>query len=141
MPNPVDGALNIFAWIKGDAPGQVIISQESGLNWLMADPIYEALKTDLKEPVTTGRGAILAGPLLISLSVVADSHWYRIGFVWNGSNRILYVDYIKAARDTANKPESASSDLYIGTGKAMELGAYRSGLINDVRIYSRAVSP
>ena len=32
-------------------------------------------------------------------------------------------------------------DEYIGTGKAMEAGTYWSGLIDDVRIYNRAVRP
>jgi hypothetical protein len=34
-----------------------------------------------------------------------------------------------------------SNGLYIGAGKAMAPGTYFSGLIDDVRIYNRAVSP
>lgn len=35
----------------------------------------------------------------------------------------------------------SSNGLYIGCGKTMEPGTYWSGLIDDVRIYSRAVYP
>ena len=36
-PNPAEGPFSIFAWIKGGAPGQVIISQPLGSNWLGID--------------------------------------------------------------------------------------------------------
>ena len=35
--NPSAGAFSIFAWVKGGAPGHVILSQEKGANWLVAD--------------------------------------------------------------------------------------------------------
>jgi len=139
--NPADGAFSIFAWIKGGDPGQVIVSQESGVNWLMADPVDGVLKTDLKEPATTGRGATPAGPPLISPTVITDSYWHWVGFVRDGSNRILYVDDIEVARDTAENLESAGGGLHIGTGNAIEPGTYWSGLIDDVRIYNRVVIP
>jgi hypothetical protein len=45
------------------------------------------------------------------------------------------------ARDTAETLESASGGLYIGTASALEPGGFFSGLIDDVRIYNRAVIP
>jgi hypothetical protein len=51
------------------------------------------------------------------------------------------VDDILAAEDTQDRLESSNGGLYIGTGKAMELGTYWSGLIDDIRIYKRVVSP
>jgi len=139
--NPEYGPFSVFAWIKDGAPGQVILSQGSGVNWLMADPVDGVLKTDLKEPATTGRGAPPAGPPLISPTVVTDSYWHRVGFVRDGSDRILYVDDIEVARDTATNLESAGVGLHIGISNAIEPGTYWSGLIDDVRIYNRAVTP
>ena len=60
--------------------------------------------------------------------------WHRIGFAKNGIERILYVDDIEVASNTAENLESASRGLYIGTGNTMEPGTYWSGLIDDVRI-------
>ncbi len=135
--NPADESFSVFAWINGGAPGQVVISQTSnagGLNWLSADPLDGKLMTELKG---TGR----FNPPLMSESVVTDGDWHRVGFVRDGSDRILYVDDIEVARDTATNLESASGGLYIGAGSDLEPGAFWSGLIDDVRIYSRAVKP
>ena len=131
--NPSDGPFSVFAWIKSGAPGQVVVSQQGAANWLTADT-HGNLITELK---STGRSA---GPLL-SQTVITDSQWHRVGFVWDGANRILYVDDVAVAEDTQDGLESSSSGLYIGTGKAMESGTFFSGLIDDVRIYNRVVSP
>jgi len=139
--NPADGAFSVFAWIKGGAPGQVIISQEGGASWLVADIANGALRTDLRTPETTGRDPKPAGLPLICSTVVTDGDWHRVGFVRDGSDRVLYVDDIEAARDTAETLESASGGLYIGATSALEPGGFFSGLIDDVRIYNRVVRP
>jgi N-acetylneuraminic acid mutarotase len=131
--NPADGSFSIFAWVNGGAPGQVIVSQQATADWLATDAEGN-LMTELKG---TGRSA---GPLY-SETVITDGQWHRIGFVWDGSNRILYVDGITVAEDTQNGLEGSESGLYLGCGKAMEAGTYWSGLIDDVRIYHRAVRP
>ncbi|MFC1794692.1 LamG-like jellyroll fold domain-containing protein, partial [Planctomycetota bacterium] len=64
----------------------------------------------------------------------------RIGLVWDGSNRTLYVDGVVVADDTPLGLEGSQMGLYIGTGKAMETVTYFSGLIDDIRIYNRIVS-
>jgi hypothetical protein len=132
--NPSEGELSIFAWIKGGAPGQVVISQMSGANWLLADPSEGNLMTELKG---TGRG----GKPLQSQTNTTDGNWHRIGFVWDGSQRTLYVDDAAVAEDTQDGLNGSDSGLYIGCGKNMESGTFWSGLIDDVRIYNRAVRP
>lgn len=131
--NPADGPFSIFAWIQGGLPGQVVVSQQGTANWLTADA-QGNLMTELKG---TGRSA---KPLL-SQTVITDGHWHRIGFVWDGMYRALYVDDILVAEDTQNGLGGSDSGLNIGTGKAMEAGTFWSGLIDDVRIYSRAITP
>jgi len=138
--NPAAGTFSVFAWIKGGAPGQVILSQAGAANWLMADSADGALRTDLKEPATTGRDPKPPGPPLISPTVVTDGNWHRVGFVRDGVNRILYVDGAEVARDTAANLEAAGGDLYIGAGGGFEPGTFWSGLIDDVRIYKKALS-
>ncbi len=81
-----------------------------------------------------------AGPLL-SQTTVTDGNWRHVGLAWDGSDRILYVDGAEVARDTLSGLGSSEGGLYIGTGKDMALGTYWSGLIDEVRIYNRAVSP
>ena len=131
--NPADGPFSIFAWVNGGAPGQVIVSQQATADWLATDAEGN-LMTELK---CTGRSA---GPLY-SETVITDGQWHRIGLVWDGSHRKLYVDGVAVADDTQPGLEGSQMGLYIGTGKTMEPGTYFSGLIDDVRIYNRAVSP
>ncbi|MHC4510203.1 MAG: LamG-like jellyroll fold domain-containing protein, partial [Planctomycetota bacterium] len=132
--NPVDGAFSVLAWIKGGGPGQVIISQADGANWLLTDPTEGNLMTELAAPGRSGK------PML-SQTNITDGNWYRIGFVWDGSRRILYVDGIAVAEDTEARLKGSDNGLYIGAGKAMEAGTFFAGLIDDVRIYNRAVAP
>ena len=133
--NPADGTFSVFAWVKGGAPGQAVLSQMSGANWLCADTLEGNLMT---EPKGTGRGAATE---LLSQTIITDGNWHHIGLVWDGSNRTLYVDDVEVAIDTQSGLGSSEGGLYISTGKAMEQGSFWSGLIDDVRIYNRAVKP
>jgi hypothetical protein len=135
--NPADGPFSVFAWIKGGATGQVIFSQSNGANWLMADSDLGCLMTELMPPAV---GRSRPQPLK-SESVITDDQWHRVGFVWDGINRTLYVDDILVAEDKQANLQGSDSGLYIGTGKAVESGTYWSGLIDDVRISNRAVRP
>jgi Tol biopolymer transport system component len=132
--DPAAGPLSVFAWVKGGGPGQVILSQAGGANWLMAGDPGGVLATELKE---SGR----KGKPLVSAAVITDGAWHRVGLVWDGSNRILYVDDIEVVKDTQANLPSSGGGLYIGGGSSLALGTFWSGLIDDVRIYDRAVKP
>jgi hypothetical protein len=64
-----------------------------------------------------------------------------VGFVWDGSNRILYVDDIEVARDAQTTLVGTYAGLYVGAGSTLAPGTSWSGLIDDVRIYNRVVRP
>ena len=129
--NPADGPFSIFTWINGGAPGQVVVSQQFESNWLATDAEGN-LMTELK---CTGRSAVP----LFSETVITDGQWHRIGLVWDGSNRTLYVDGVAVANDTQPGLEGSQMGLFIGTGKGMEPNTFFSGLIDDVRIYNVAL--
>ncbi|UCC97142.1 MAG: PD40 domain-containing protein [Phycisphaerales bacterium] len=131
--NPEDGPFSIFAWVKGGAAGQAIISQVTGANWLMADA-QGKLMTQIRNL------SRYSGPLL-SQTIITDGQWHHIGLVWDGSYRSLYVDGIEVAKDTVEcRLESSDGGLHIGAGKTLEPSSFFSGLIDDVRIYSVALS-
>jgi len=131
--NPYYGPFSVFAWIKSDAAGKVILSQKTGANWLLTDSGGK-LMTELKAAGTSGKN-------LVSSAIITDGNWHRIGFVRDGTSRILYVDNVEVARDTQTSLISSIQGLYIGAGKGLESGKYFSGLIDDVRIYDRAIIP
>jgi len=134
IPNPTEGSFSVFAWFKGGAPGQTLFSQIGMANWLCTDSLEGNLMTELKAPGRSGKP-------LQSQTNITDGNWHRVGFVWDGSNRTLYVDGVAVAQDLQSALGGSDSGLYIGCGKAMEAGTYWSGLIDDVRIYNRAVYP
>jgi hypothetical protein len=133
--DPSDGPFSVFAWVKGGGPGQAIVSQVNGVNWLMAGAPQGALMTELRG---SGRNA---KPLACS-AVITDGAWHRVGFVRDGVNRILYVDGVRAAMDsTQTTLGSSTGGLYIGAGSKVAAGSFWSGLIDDVRIYNRTIQP
>lgn len=104
------------------------------VSWFCTDSVEDCLITELKG---SGRSA---GPLR-SQTIITDDIWYRIGFVWDGSHRILSVDNMAVAEDAQNGLEGSSNGRYIDTSKMMQSGTDFSGLIDDIRIYNRVVHP
>jgi N-acetylneuraminic acid mutarotase len=131
--DPDDGPLSVFAWVRGGATGQVILSQAAGANWLSANATTGALMTELK--------AGLFGKLLSSQAVITDGDWHRVGLTWNKPDRILYVDDIEVAKDTQSGVRPSDRGLNIGAGKNLTTASFFFGLIDDVRIYNRAIVP
>lgn len=132
--NPATGPFSVFLWVKGGAPGQVVLSQDNGVNWLMADALKGALMTEL-------RGSGRNGKPLPSSAVITDGAWHRVGFVWDGTDRILYVDDAEVARDTQASLTGSAGVMHIGAASTLAAGTFWSGLIEDVRLYNRAVKP
>jgi len=131
--NPMRGPLSVFAWIKGGGPGQVVLSQQAGANWLMTDASEGKLMTEL--------GVTADGSELYSETGIIDGDWHRVGFVWDGSARMLYVDDVRVAEDVQTSVASAYGRHYLGCAKDFAPTTFFSGLIDDVRIYKRAVKP
>jgi hypothetical protein len=131
--DPASGAFSVFLWVRGGAPGQVLLSQADGATWLMLTP-EGALMTELKQAGRTGKP-------LTSAAVIADGAWHRVGLVWDGTNRILYADDVEVAQDTQTSLSLSLTGLNIGVGSTLAPGTFWSGLIDDVRIYHRAVKP
>jgi hypothetical protein len=75
--------LSVFAWVKGGAPGQVVVSQSRGLNWLMADANQGYLRTDLKEAGDTAQS-------LVSEVTITDGQWHRVGITWDGCTKHMH---------------------------------------------------
>jgi len=134
--DPATAPFSVFAWIKGGAPGQVILSQTgaAGANWLRAGASDGSLATELKGPGRSDRP-------LASATIITDGIWHHVGLVWDGSNRTLYVDEVAVATDAQSDLGSSYGGLNIGAGKNLDPGTFWSGLIDDVRIYNRAIGP
>jgi hypothetical protein len=134
--DPSAGSFSVFAWIKSNARGQVIISQtgESGARWLWTDPSYGRLTTWLMHPPFD---------LLMAGSTITDNQWHHVGMVYDciRLKRYLYVDGIEVARDTNPVGGvNANGGLYFGADKTLQAGSFFSGLMDDIRIYDEVLS-
>jgi len=135
--NPALGSFSAFAWMKGGAPGQVIISQtgNNGGTWLGTNPSDGRL--------LTGLGDIYFG-VLDSESVITDGQWHQVGLVYDfdALQRRLYVDGAQVAEDaTFVAAQPSNGGLHIGASKDLDAVSFFSGLIDDIRIYNRAIYP
>ena len=141
--NPVNGSFSVFAWIKGGAAGQVIVSQRDaavgritipGSTWLGIEPSNGTLITTLMERQYDS---------LESEFVVTDGQWHHVGLTYDLDElqRHLYVDGFEVAGDIDMVgPEASEGGLYFGAGKNLDVGSFFSGLINDIRIYPLALN-
>jgi hypothetical protein len=139
--NPADGAFSAFAWIKGGASGQVIISQADGIGtaetWIGMAALGGNLMTGLRPPDTRS-----PTPPMVSDFVITDGQWHHVGIVVTAHGvRNLYADGMRVAADTqgVNLP-SSNGGMYFGANKNLDAGTFFSGLIDDVRIYDKALT-
>ncbi len=133
--SPADGPFTLLAWVKATAAGQTILSQVDGANWLCTDPASGYLLTELK-------GAGRDSGTLCSDAIISDGNWHQIALVCEGEARSLYWDDVLVAEDIqAGGPVDCSGGLNIGCGGDMAPTSFFSGLIDDVRVYNRAVRP
>ena len=97
--SPADGPFSILAWVEGGAGGQVVVSQDSGSDWL-------AINSDsggLMSAVAPTHSRFPTGPL-VSDTGITDGLWHRIALVWDGASRNLYVDGTLVAIDEQGGP-------------------------------------
>jgi hypothetical protein len=126
--NPSSGPFSVLAWIKGGQPGQGIVAQSAGMDWLAVDAVDGKLTTDLSRS-------------LYSETVITDGDWHRIAVTWDGDDCLLYVDDILEAQSAKDALNASAGGVVIGCRRTMAPGTFFTGLIDDVRIYSRAVKP
>ncbi len=88
--DPAAGTFSIFAWIKGADPGQAILSEANGQNWLSAETGTGALMSDL------AIGLVPKPPS--SQAVITDGDWHRVGVSWDLASLVLYVDGVEVAK-------------------------------------------
>jgi hypothetical protein len=81
----------------------------------------------------------LGGRYLGTSTPLAFNYWYLVAVVFDGHEVKLYINGVKEA-GTARVPEPSNGGLRIGSHKNGSSGARWNGLIDEVRIYNRALS-
>ncbi|MBN1505589.1 MAG: hypothetical protein JW955_02015 [Sedimentisphaerales bacterium] len=82
-----------------------------------------------------------SGGDLNSTPEVTTNTWRHVALVYDGAYRYIYIDGIEVIRLASTGQIDASTyNLYIGAN-SQQADRFFHGLIDDVRIYSRALSP
>lgn len=135
--NPANGPFTTCAWVKGGQPNEKIICQTDGTgigrNWLNTESTGY-LGTNVRIPSGSNLTSTYSGHL--------DGYWHHVALTWDGARRRLYADGAEVAADPADLGaalESCDGRLFIGAHKSLAPDLYWTGLIDDVRIYHRAL--
>ncbi len=81
-----------------------------------------------------------ASTTVTGTTTIAPNKWYQITGTYDGSNMYLYVNSVQegTAAKTGTANTSTTNSLFMGTTESST--AYLNGSIDDVRLYSRALS-
>jgi len=81
-----------------------------------------------------------SGGNLNATTIVTDDTWHHAALMYNGSTQIIYIDGAEDARQASTGSINVSSyDFCIGENLDAT-GRHLTGLVDDVRIYNRALS-
>jgi len=81
-----------------------------------------------------------SGDHLNGSTIVTDDSWHHVACVYDGVNRILYLDGFEDARVSSTGQISASTyNLFIGEN-SQQRSRNLTGLVDDVRLYNRALT-
>jgi len=122
----ITAAITISAWIKGTFNNTLDRIIEKGYNWMLCRGYG-----DNAAFYCLGFG-ILEGSVTVN-----DNQWHHIAGVYNGYHLVLYVDGVAdGVKPASGSLKVSTANVYIGGNTSKSF----NGLIDEVRIYSRALS-
>ncbi len=133
---PATGDFSVFAWIKTDNPhstqGHVFSNNQGDFG-----------RSSLHVENGVAR-YFLGGPPNLSIagtSVVTDGEWNHIGVTRSGDNFTLWVNGVAQANGISSTPVAHGADWSIGRRGQPGGGFPFDGLVDDVGVWHRALSP
>jgi len=125
----------LSAWFKTDSTTYGYIADNEGYLTLGVNHIYAANPNKLCGIVDGGHHRFF------SSSDVTDNLWHHAVIVWDGTNTaILYLDGVNVSSGFSGPPTPDRKSRPFAIGAHSTIAAYFNGLIDDVRIYDRALS-
>ncbi len=135
------GDFAITTWIKTDAAPtacwRAVVSIGDGHTTDDAITIYAPGTGS----VPTGSVSVIlnrVNPTMNSDTLVDDGNWHHITVIRNSTGAYLYID--GKEEDTAGTSIDVTSSMPVYIGTTPNCGTFFSGVIDEVRIYNRALS-
>ncbi|MBM4026200.1 MAG: hypothetical protein FJ280_12460, partial [Planctomycetes bacterium] len=80
------------------------------------------------------------GGNLDATTIVTDNAWHHVVLVYDGTNKIIYIDGREDARVASTGQINESTHPVLIGENAQAIGRYLKGLVDDVRIYNKALT-
>jgi hypothetical protein len=129
----ITGAQTVEAWVNPITT--------SGIQYIISKRLLPASIFQFMLIILTGKFAFYSGSSGVVNSAVTSATigWHHLVGVWDGTNTKIYLDGVyKASATTPLAPVSNAGSVIMG--KRSDSISYFNGLIDDVRIYNRALS-
>jgi len=143
----MSSGMTISLWIKspsGKSVEEFLVNKYTGLSGSADDDAYVLRLSSGFPKVQIAGGGISLFSVQGSIPV-DDNNWNNIIYVWDRPESLLYINGVYDSGATYLEFDSALNDiidpLYIGAGnKNGAVDNFFNGLIDDVRIYGRALA-
>ncbi|MCP4262265.1 MAG: LamG domain-containing protein [Planctomycetes bacterium] len=126
--------ISITCWIKVnvfDKTWQAIITT--------SDSSWRVHRSSSSNNIAWGSSGLTPTDLT-GTTDVSTGDWFHIAAVYNGTQKLLYIDgNLDASSDSTGSITASSVPVFIGENSGAT-GRFWDGLIDDVRIYRRALS-
>jgi hypothetical protein len=126
--------ITVACWIKVrqlDKSWQAIVSQ--------GDNSWRLHRSGSSNNIAWGTNGLLPKDITGSVNV-NDGQWHHVAGVYDGTQKRLYVDgNLDVSSNSTGNIDNSSYNVNIGEN-AQATGRYWDGLIDDVRVYTRALT-
>ena len=126
--------ITVACWIKVrqlDKSWQAIVAQ--------GDDSWRVHRSSSSNNIAWGTNGLSPKDITGSVNV-NDGQWHHVAGVYDGAQKHLYVDgNLDASSNSTGKINNSSYNVNIGEN-AQATGRYWDGLIDDVRVYNRALT-
>jgi prepilin-type N-terminal cleavage/methylation domain-containing protein len=137
VPDSMESELTISMWIYADAISG-LFSRSVGSGWNDERTVINFHSTSNKVDLTTSNGSSYSRH--IATSPITTGGWRHITVTWDGANVIHYLNGAENGTSSlVTAPEVSGVKTWIGRVEGLAT-PYFDGLIDDVRIYDRALS-
>ncbi|MFZ1626983.1 MAG: LamG domain-containing protein [Candidatus Moraniibacteriota bacterium] len=130
--------FTMSAWFKTDSvSGNQVVFAKPNPNWEYSMKITGSTLTFIYWVTDASAAISLSAP-----SALVVGQWYFVTVTHDGSSAYMYVDGVSVASDTSTSGtyQNRTDNLQIGSGYFNGNSAFFDGVIDEVRIYNRALS-
>jgi hypothetical protein len=129
----LSSGATLSAWFKTGSTAYGFIADDEG--YLLLGINYSTHPNKLLGTADGGEH------IYYSSSDVNDNLWHHAAIVWDGTNTaIVYLDGVEESSEVSGPPTPDRKDRPFTIGMHASISAYFDGIIDDVRVYDRALT-